>query len=284
MNMKEAKIYPRWEDVVEFGVDGPVHKKLADSPHYRSVIVGMEKSQAIPPHGAKAATYHFIQGSGRLTAGGEELEVGPGATVVVPEGVPRGIEADTRLVFLASHGSSAGTGRKPIMKMPVAVLIGMLVMMGIMAGVMFGPTVLMSRLGVSAVGMKGLMYLPLAGMALMAVTMFFFFRRMAGKGGGMMKHMMGIKTHSEDSMTKTPSVETQTAVFDVPSVSCAHCKITIETELGRLPGVDSVNVDVKKKNATVHYNQPATPTAIESKLTEIGYPSTTRPNTVPNTV
>ena len=30
--MKEAMLYPRWEDVVEFGVDGPVHKKLVDLP------------------------------------------------------------------------------------------------------------------------------------------------------------------------------------------------------------------------------------------------------------
>ena len=64
-------------------------------------------------------------------------------------------------------------------------------MMGIMAGLMFGPTLMMSRLGITAVGMKGLMYLPLLGIALMAVTMFFFYRRMAGQGGGMVRHMTG---------------------------------------------------------------------------------------------
>jgi len=189
--MKKATLYPKWTDVVEFGADAPVHKKLVDTPGYKSVIVGMEKAQSIPPHGAKAATYHFVQGSGRMIAGGEGFKVGPGATVVVPDGVPRGIEADTRLVFLASHGSAEITRRKPAMKIPVSVMIGVLVMMGIMAGLMFGPTLMMSRLGITAVGMKGLMYLPLLGIALMAVTMFFFYRRMAGKGGGMVRHMTG---------------------------------------------------------------------------------------------
>ena len=64
--MKQTKLYPKWEDVVEFGADGPVHKKLVDTPGYKSVIVGMEKAQSIPPHAAKTATYHFLQGSAAL--------------------------------------------------------------------------------------------------------------------------------------------------------------------------------------------------------------------------
>ena len=205
--MKEVKFYKNWEEIVHFGADGPAPRKLVDTPDFKSVIVGLEKGQAIPPHAAHVATFHILQGTGRLTAGGEEFDVGPGATAVIPNGVLRGIEADTRLVFLVSHGPAPIAARKPAMNAPLAVMVGMLVMMGIMAGVMFGPALLMSRLGMPAVGMRGLMYLPLVGMALMAVAMFFFFRHVTGKGGGM--HMMD--SHSEHEAERPPAEDPKKA-------------------------------------------------------------------------
>ena len=36
-------------------------------------------------------------------------------------------------------------------------------------------------------------------------------------------------------------------VFEVPGISCGHCKAAIETEVASVPGVDRVTVDVERK-------------------------------------
>ncbi len=261
--MKEAQVFPDWADVVEYKTSGPNHSKLVETATYKSVIVGMEKDQVIPPHAAQTATYHFLQGSGRMIVNGQELPVREGATVVVPEGVPRGVVAESRLAFLASHGAKPGGGHGRSMKMPMAVIIGMLVLMGIMAGVMFGPAILMSRMGVPGMGVSSLMYLPLAGMLLMAGTMFFLYRRMAGKRGG---------RPAAGTVENSPDPGALTMTYSIPDVSCGHCKKTIEDALGGTPGVIAVDVNVDSRRATVRYGEGVTPSDIEAKLTEIGYP------------
>ena len=47
--------------------------------------------------------YHFLEGCGWMIVDDERLPVGPGATVVMPAGTVRGIEAETRLAFLATR-------------------------------------------------------------------------------------------------------------------------------------------------------------------------------------
>jgi copper chaperone len=37
----------------------------------------------------------------------------------------------------------------------------------------------------------------------------------------------------------------------VSDVTCGHCKAAIEGEVGKLPGVDRVNVDIDTKRVTV---------------------------------
>ena len=61
--------------------------------------------------------------------------------------------------------------------------------------------------------------------------------------------------------------------YTIPSVSCAHCKMTIEREIGDLTGVASVNVDIDTQQAIIEFDLPATKDEIESMLTEIGYPA-----------
>ena len=46
----------------------------------------------------------------------------------------------------------------------------------------------------------------------------------------------------------------------------------IEDEVGALPGVTSVNVDIEAKQAVVKLVSTPTKTEIETLLTEIGYP------------
>ena len=64
----------------------------------------------------------------------------------------------------------------------------------------------------------------------------------------------------------------KTVTYNIPRVSCGHCKMNIEREVGKLPGVASVTVDVAAKMAIIKYDSPTTKTEIETLLIEIGYP------------
>jgi len=64
----------------------------------------------------------------------------------------------------------------------------------------------------------------------------------------------------------------ETIKYLVPSVNCMHCAHTIKMELGDLDGVESVAVDVEKKEVRLEYSTPATTKSIETLLAEINYP------------
>ena len=64
----------------------------------------------------------------------------------------------------------------------------------------------------------------------------------------------------------------ESKTVDIPSISCGHCKATIERELAELDGVEQVSVDVAGKTATIAWEPPVTWPVIEETLIEIGYP------------
>ena len=56
-------------------------------------------------------------------------------------------------------------------------------------------------------------------------------------------------------------------------ISCAHCKNSIEHDLGETPGIRNVEVDIDTKAVHVDFDDAQiTPEAIRAKLTDIGYP------------
>ena len=59
--------------------------------------------------------------------------------------------------------------------------------------------------------------------------------------------------------------------FSVPNISCGHCVMTIERELGELAGVKGVAADADTKTVTVEWDFPATWESIRSLLTDINY-------------
>ncbi len=89
------------------------------------------------------------------------------------------------------------------------------------------------------------------------------------KKGGLMSGMMG---HNHNPQLQLEETEMTTITYNIPAVSCGHCKMTIEREVGKLPGVSSVNVDVRSKQAIIKLVIPVTGSEIESLLAEIGYP------------
>jgi len=61
-------------------------------------------------------------------------------------------------------------------------------------------------------------------------------------------------------------------VFNVPSVSCDHCKAAIEGAVGAVAGVDEVLVDVAEKTVVVDF-EPALVTLdrVEAAIAAEGY-------------
>jgi mannose-6-phosphate isomerase-like protein (cupin superfamily) len=49
--------------------------------------------------------YHFLEGSGLMTVGEETFAIRAGATVIVPDGIVRGMNAKTRLIFIGAKGA-----------------------------------------------------------------------------------------------------------------------------------------------------------------------------------
>ena len=61
--------------------------------------------------------------------------------------------------------------------------------------------------------------------------------------------------------------------LSVPNISCAHCVMTIQRELGEIEGVHGVEGDPERREITVQWDVPATLEKIKSALEEIDYPA-----------
>ncbi len=61
--------------------------------------------------------------------------------------------------------------------------------------------------------------------------------------------------------------------FTVPAISCGHCVMTVEREVGELEGVVSVKADENTKQVVVQWDAPANWDKIKNLLVEIEYPA-----------
>jgi copper chaperone len=60
--------------------------------------------------------------------------------------------------------------------------------------------------------------------------------------------------------------------LDVEGMSCDHCVKTIKNEVGRLKGVNKVDVDLRRKTVTVEYDDSRVSTRdIERTIDREGY-------------
>lgn len=65
----------------------------------------------------------------------------------------------------------------------------------------------------------------------------------------------------------------ETKKFSVPNITCGHCVMTIQRELGEIDGVKKVEGDPTAKEIDVEWDAPATLEKIKSTLEEINYPA-----------
>lgn len=96
--------YTDAKNLAVFAADGPQPQFLINTEKLKAILVGLQAGQQIPVHPEQAALYHFLEGEGLMTIGEDTYRVGPGITVAAPEGSTRGMNARTRLVFLACKG------------------------------------------------------------------------------------------------------------------------------------------------------------------------------------
>ncbi len=61
--------------------------------------------------------------------------------------------------------------------------------------------------------------------------------------------------------------------FNIPTISCGHCTMTIENELKEMEGIAEVKSNVAEKSVTVQWQAPATLDKIVATLQEINYPA-----------
>ncbi len=63
-----------------------------------------------------------------------------------------------------------------------------------------------------------------------------------------------------------------TVTYSVPAMHCEHCTHTIESEVGELQGIQSVEADLDTKKVQIAFDAPASEQTIKALLTEINYP------------
>jgi copper chaperone len=60
--------------------------------------------------------------------------------------------------------------------------------------------------------------------------------------------------------------------FNVPDMSCGHCKAAVEGELNRLSGVKKANADIEKGTVEVSYDEGTVTTEdLKGAIEEAGY-------------
>jgi quercetin dioxygenase-like cupin family protein len=99
--MERADYFPDWRELVTFATPHPEPTLLRDESDLRVLVAGLEPGGTIPAHPERLAVYHILEGRGEMIVDDNRFRVSAGSIVVAPRGSRRGIEAVTRLAFLA---------------------------------------------------------------------------------------------------------------------------------------------------------------------------------------
>ncbi len=134
-------------------------------------------------------------------------------------------------------------------------MIALMVVIGMVFGASGGMGQLMSMEALALLVLGGMMFLILRWVA----------RRM-----GLLPDRESIPGQNGQ---EGESQHTTTLTFTIPNINCDGCKTRIESELGLMPGVASVSVDVEKQQAEVTLINPPGRSEIETHLDSIGYPA-----------
>ncbi|MBP2706163.1 heavy-metal-associated domain-containing protein [Microbispora sp. RL4-1S] len=62
-----------------------------------------------------------------------------------------------------------------------------------------------------------------------------------------------------------------TATYTVAGMTCGHCVSSVKEEVGEVPGVTEVEVELDGGLVTVHSDTPVEPAQIKAAVEEAGY-------------
>ncbi|GAA4054068.1 heavy-metal-associated domain-containing protein [Nonomuraea soli] len=62
-----------------------------------------------------------------------------------------------------------------------------------------------------------------------------------------------------------------TATYTVKGMTCGHCVSSVKEEVGEVPGVTAVDVDLASGNLTIQSDAPVDASRIEAAVAEAGY-------------
>jgi copper chaperone len=62
-----------------------------------------------------------------------------------------------------------------------------------------------------------------------------------------------------------------TSTYAVAGMTCAHCVQAVSTEVGAIPGVTGVDVDLQSGSVTVTSDQPVDAAQVRAAVEEAGY-------------
>jgi copper ion binding protein len=72
-------------------------------------------------------------------------------------------------------------------------------------------------------------------------------------------------------MSNTPHTFVSSTIFRVTGMTCEHCRRAVEQEIGLVPGVKRVDVDLSTGSVTVHADRPVDRADIAAAADEAGY-------------
>lgn len=98
-----TSIVSDWASKVVFSEAGPQPQALFDDGQLKVVLAGLQPGQTIPQHPEGLSVYYFLEGKGVMTIDDQPVDVRAGMTLVLSDGTARGMQAETRLAFLATR-------------------------------------------------------------------------------------------------------------------------------------------------------------------------------------
>jgi quercetin dioxygenase-like cupin family protein len=95
------KYVPEVSENAVFLSENPQPQPIYAEGQIKILTTGLELGQKIPVHPEGLAVYIFLKGDGWMVVNDERLQVEPGSMVITLAGAQRGIEAKSRLIFMA---------------------------------------------------------------------------------------------------------------------------------------------------------------------------------------
>ncbi len=88
-------------ELVDYEEGRVVSRTFAQGPHYSLTLFAFDRGEGLSAHTAPGdAMVLVLDGTARVTIGGEVIQVGAGQVVVMPADVPHALDADERFKML----------------------------------------------------------------------------------------------------------------------------------------------------------------------------------------